>query len=399
LNFIEGAIFLHKGNRVKSVNREAVIWLIGIIIFFVVFVSTMGLANMFKTMMATAHDLILNTVVFIMGVAVLASAFAEILSEFGVVALMNRMLSPIIKPLFDLPGVASLGIITTYLSDNPAIISLASQINFKKYFKKYQLPALTNLGTAFGMGLIVSTFMIAQSKNGDSFIAPVIIGNIGAFIGSIVSVRIMMRYTKKEYGTDEYIFPNMNASYDMLKERKVRSGNAFQRFLEAILDGGKNGVQLSVSIIPGVVIICTLVMMLTNGPSESGVYTGAAYEGIGALTWIGSKLKFILSPIFGFSSPEAIAFPLTSLGSVGAALGLVPKMLSKGLIGKTDIAVFTAMGMCWSGYLSTHVAMMDALDMRKLTPKAIISHTIGGLVAGIAARLIYLAFTWIVGLF
>ena len=61
----------------------------------------MGLANMFKTMMATAHDLILNTVVFIMGVAVLASAFAEILSEFGVVALMNRMLSPIIKPLFD----------------------------------------------------------------------------------------------------------------------------------------------------------------------------------------------------------------------------------------------------------------------------------------------------------
>ena len=134
------------------------------------------------------------------------------------------------------------------------------------------------------MGLIVSTFMIAQSKNGDSFIAPVIIGNIGAFIGSIVSVRIMMRYTKKEYGTDEYIFPNMNASYDMLKERKVRSGNAFQRFLEAILDGGKNGVQLSVSIIPGVVIICTLVMMLTNGPSESGVYTGAAYEGIGALT-------------------------------------------------------------------------------------------------------------------
>ncbi|HAW69831.1 MAG TPA: hypothetical protein DCX37_01435, partial [Firmicutes bacterium] len=105
----------------------------------------MGLANMFKTMMATAHDLILNTVVFIMGVAVLASAFAEILTEFGIVAVMNKLLSPIIKPLFDLPGVASLGIITTYLSDNPAIISLASQIGFKKYFKKYQLPALTNL--------------------------------------------------------------------------------------------------------------------------------------------------------------------------------------------------------------------------------------------------------------
>ncbi len=39
----------------------------------------------------------------------------------------------------------------------------------KKYFKKYQLPAITNLGTSFGMGLIVSTFMIAQAKSGDSF--------------------------------------------------------------------------------------------------------------------------------------------------------------------------------------------------------------------------------------
>ena len=386
-------------NMVKSVNREAVIWLIGIVIFFALFISIMGLANMFKTMMATAHDLLLNTVIFIMGVAVLASAFSEILSEFGIVAVMNKLLSPIIKPLFDLPGVASLGIITTYLSDNPAIISLASQIGFKKYFKKYQLPALTNLGTAFGMGLIVTTFMIAQTQNGESFIAPAIIGNIGAFIGSIISVRIMMRYTKKEYGTDEYIFPNMNASYDMLKDRKIRDGNALQRFLEAILDGGKTGVQLAISIIPGVVIICTLIMMLTNGPSEAGTYTGAAYEGIGALTWIGSKLKFILSPIFGFSSPEAIAFPLTSLGSVGAALGLVPKMLSQGLIGKTEIAVFTAMGMCWSGYLSTHVAMMDALDMRKLTSKAIISHTIGGLGAGIAARVIYLIYSWIVAAF
>lgn len=204
-----------------------------------------------------------------------------------------------------------------------------------------------------------------------------------------------MKYTKKEYGTDEYVFPEMNDSYDMFKDRKIRNGNTFQRFIEAILDGGKNGVQLSVSIIPGVVIICTLVMMLTNGPSEAGIYTGVAYEGIGALTWIGGKLKFILAPLFGFSNPEAIAFPITSLGSVGAALGLVPKMLAKGLIGKNEIAVFTAMGMCWSGYLSTHVAMMDALGMRKLTSKAIISHTIGGLGAGIAARFIYLFYSWI----
>lgn len=37
---------------------------------------------------------------------------------------------------------------------------------------------------------------------------------------------------------------------------------------------------MGLSIIPGVVVICTLVLMLTNGPSATGAYTGAAYEGV-----------------------------------------------------------------------------------------------------------------------
>lgn len=378
---------------VKSINKESFFWLFGIFIFFGLFIHVMGAANMFKTMMATAHDLILNTAFFIMGVAVLSSAFSSILSEFGIVAIINNILSPIIKPLFNLPGVASLGILTTYLSDNPAIISLAHEKDFKKYFKKYQLPAITNLGTSFGMGLIVSTFMMAQAKNGENFLAPVVIGNIGAFIGSIVSVRLMLNYTKEIYGTEEYVFFGEDSSYDITKCREIRSGTTLQRFLEAILDGGKVGVDLGLSVIPGVVIICTFVMMFTNGPSASGMYTGSAYEGIRVLPWIGEKLKFILYPLFGFKNPESIAFPVTSLGSVGAALGLVTKFLAEGLIGKNEIAVFTAIGMCWSGYLSTHVAMMDALDMRELTTKAIISHTIGGLCAGIVAHFIYLIYS------
>ena len=47
------------------------------------------------------------------------------------------------------------------------------------------------------------------------------------------------------------------------------------------------------------------------------------------------------------------------------------------------------MGMCWSGYLSTHVAMMDSLKCGQLTGKAILSHTIGGLFAGVAAHWLF----------
>ena len=81
---------------------------------------------------------------------------------------------------------------------------------------------------------------------------------------------------------------------------------------------------------------------------------------------------------------------MTALGAAGAAIGLVPAMVEKGAAGANDVAVFTAMCMCWSGYLSTHVAMMDSLKCGKLTGRAIMSHTIGGIAAGISAHLLFL---------
>ena len=122
---------------------------------------------------------------------------------------------------------------------------------------------------------------------------------------------------------------------------------------------------------------------------RGGAYTGAAYEGIAFLPWVGAKLNPVLKPLFGFTSPEAIAVPVTALGAAGASIGLILPMIRSGLAVGNDIAVFTAMCMCWSGYLSTHVAMMDSLHCSDMTGKAIFSHTIGGLVAGIAAHWIY----------
>ena len=380
----------NNANIKKAISVEGLVSLIIIGVFFTYLCSIMGVVNMFNTLISTAHDLLINTVFFIMGITVLAGAFGSVLSEFGIISILNRLLSCLMKPLYKMPGAAILGVVTTYLSDNPAIITLANDKGFKRYFKKYQLPALTNIGTAFGMGLVVTSFMIAQqSPIGESFVLPALIGNIGAVIGSIVSVRIMLYFTKKEFGIDDMAVEGCDKSFNILKYREVREGNIGSRLLESLLEGGKSGVDLGLSIIPGVLIICTLVMMLTNGPSVTGAYTGVAYEGVGLFTFLADKLNFILHPMFGFSSYEAVSVPITSLGSVGAAIGLVPKLLKENLVGGNDIAVFTAMGMCWSGYLSTHVAMMDSLKCRNLTGKAIISHTFGGLAAGISAHWIY----------
>ncbi|MBF1053424.1 MAG: hypothetical protein HXL14_00885 [Parvimonas sp.] len=376
------------GRFKKDIGLENFLCIGLFLAFFVSIGSKMGGINMIKTMMNTGFDLLLNVCLYLMAIAVLAGAISGLFSEFGVIALVNKLLSKVMHPIYDLPGASSLGMLNCYLSDNPAILTLAHDDNFRRYFKKYQMPALTNLGTAFGMGLITTTSMMGLNVEGA--VTSALIGNLGAVIGSVVSVRLMMIATKKMYGTTEYVEVKSKVEIPE-NSRQIREGSAGARFIQSILDGGKVGVDMGLSIIPGVVIICTLVILLTNGPGANG-YTGAANEGVGVLPWIGGKLSFILSPLFGFSSPEAIAVPITALGSTGAAIGTVAKMAAAGKVSGNDIAVFTAICMCWSGYISTHIAMMDALGTKEATGKALISHTIGGLTAGVAAHLLYMLF-------
>ena len=353
--------------------------------------SVMGLPNMLNTIMKTAHDLLLNTVFYLMAICVITGALGRIFVEFGVVNLLERILRPMMKPLFNLPGVASLGAVMTFLSDNPAIISLAKDKRFSTYFKKFQLISLTNFGTAFGMGLLVIVFMVSNGFYVEPFI-----GLFGAFVGCIISTRLMQRFVIKAYPKYKDEMAAELTAEDTKESETVKETSFFTRVLNSLLDGGKTGVDVGLSIIPGVLIISTLVMILTFG-STNGEYTGAAYEGVEFLPWLFGHVNIIFEWLFGFQSPELMAFPITSLGAVGAALGLVPGFVEKGWADGNAIAVFTAIGMCWSGYLSTHTAMLDSLGFRKLTSKAILAHTVGGLVAGVVAHWTFVLFVFIFG--
>ncbi|MBQ7984380.1 MAG: hypothetical protein IJ250_01945, partial [Bacteroidales bacterium] len=89
------------------------------------------------------------------------------------------------------------------------------------------------------------------------------------------------------------------------------------------------------------------------------------------------------------------AFPMTALGSVGAALGLAKTFFENGFFYGNAVAVCTAIGMGWSGFLSTHTAMLDSLGYRKCISKALLAHTIAGLCAGVIAHFVYLAISMI----
>ena len=502
-----------KHKKQLNVYVKAVVCLISFIVFFSIFAIPMGLGNALNTLMNTAYNLLTGTVFYIMAIAVIAGAISGLLTEFGVVTLLNKLLSPLMKPLFGMPGASALGMVSTYLSDNPAILTLADDKGFRRFFKAYQIPALTNLGTAFGMGLIVTSFTLGMSSNlGHKIWVAALCGNIGAVFGAIVSTRIMLFFMKRVYGPDK---PALDEKHEVEEEVQQYHHKGFLHVLDALMEGGKKGVEMGLAIIPGVLIICSIVMMLTNGRpaaqykfvviervSEDGMqvsestdlieipdsgnyiynfetdgtkakwirhnttaeeeeinyshnngrifaegeqiyvklpamewgadddtgyrlvlfkadestktvielhededsnskriytgtipqetYRGNAGEGIGVLPWLANLLGFLLKPLFGFSSAEAIAVPVTALGSAGAALGLIPDFIKNGLVNINDMAVYTAVCMCWSGYLSTHVSMMEVLGCREHTGKAIISHTIGGLCAGVAAHWLYM---------
>lgn len=372
----------------------------------------MGLTNMLNTVMHTAHDLLLNTVFYLMGMCVVTGALGKVFTEFGVVDLLQRALKPVMRPLFNMPGVASLGAVLTFLSDNPAIIALSKDKAFARYFKKYQHVSLVNFGTAFGMGLLVIVFMMGQGYYAEPFI-----GFFGAMCGCVIATRLMQHFTCKDFPTyriEDAISPEeleqLEEQQKKLEAEKAdeQKESAFVHILNTLLDGGKDGVSIGLAIIPGVLIISTLVMMLTFGGSAEGVdsagneiivYTGEAYQGVGLLPWLADKVNFLFEWLFGFSAPELISFPITALGAVGAALGLIPEFAAKGIIDGNAIAVFTAMGMCWSGYLSTDAATLDSLGYRALVPRAFLSTFIGGICGGIITHWVYVGIMAIATLF
>ncbi|MBO4585641.1 MAG: hypothetical protein J5675_03475 [Bacteroidales bacterium] len=370
---------------------EAIVLLASLVLVFSLLGSRMGGANMVKTIMNTAHDLLLNTVFYLMGITVLTGALSRLMSEFGVVTVLGKMLKPLMKPLYNLPGVAALGAVLTFLSDNPAVISLSKDKTFSSFFKKYQLISLCNFGTAFGMGFVVIITMVGYVQ-----VTGALVGLFGAFCGSIISTRLMQKKCLKAYPELDSPVQDVLAEESLEKIPEEGSDKSyFMRFLNALLDGGKNGVELGLQIIPGVLIITTAVIMLTFGTGASGVYDGSASQGVPVLPWLAEKIHWVFEWLFGFEHMELIAFPMTALGAVGAALGLLPTFNAAGILDGNAIAVFTAIGMCWSGFLSTHTAMLDSMGYRKVISKALGSHAIAGLCAGIIAHFLYLLITLI----
>lgn len=94
------------------------------------------------------------------------------------------------------------------------------------------------------MGLIVCSYMYSLSPAmGQPLGLAVIIGVVGAVIGSLISTRLMLGFTKKVFGTTAKMVPDSQTmEIPPLHMRPVRSGGLGRRIIDAILEGGHGGV-------------------------------------------------------------------------------------------------------------------------------------------------------------
>ena len=83
---------------------EPLIFLAVFFLIFGVLGSKMGVPNMLNTLMNTSYSLLIETVFYIMGITVLSGALGKLLVEFGVVGILEKLLRPLMKPLWNLPG-------------------------------------------------------------------------------------------------------------------------------------------------------------------------------------------------------------------------------------------------------------------------------------------------------
>ena len=78
----------------KKLLPSGVWCLICVVVLFGYLGFVMGVPNMLNTIMKTAHDLLLNTVFYLMSICVITGALGRVFVEFGLVALLQRAPSP-----------------------------------------------------------------------------------------------------------------------------------------------------------------------------------------------------------------------------------------------------------------------------------------------------------------
>ena len=196
--------------------------------------------------MHTAHDLLLNTVFYLMGICVVTGAIGRLFVEFGVVKLLENILRPLMRPLFNLPGVAALGATMTFLERQPRHHLPLAGPPFLPLFQEIPIHLADQLRNRFrdgaaGHGVHGRAGLLHRAGHRPF--------RRLLRLHRVDSPHAVFRHQGLPSFAVEDAVVNRAGKLEE-EEEKVETKSVFIRTLNSLLDGGRTGVDVGIAIIP-----------------------------------------------------------------------------------------------------------------------------------------------------
>lgn len=232
----------------------------------------------------------------LIAIAITLSFILPFLTDCGIMEFIGILLKPIIRPLFNVPGRASVDLIASWLaSSNTAVLITAAQYNNNYYTKREAATIMTN----FSLVSIPFCLVVAQTLN-LAHIFPLLYMTI-TVIGILLAIIGVRLYPLKNI-SDTYLVDNSNK----LTEDVPKGVNLFTWALTAAIDRAKifslrialtNGFKMTISIIldiiPIVIAWGTIGSILVNA---TPIFHYLSYPMALYLQMLGVTEAFIIAP-------------------------------------------------------------------------------------------------------
>ncbi|MFD2704519.1 YjiH family protein [Salibacterium lacus] len=216
---------------------------------------------------ATGGLMLESLIPLLITVFLFAGLFLPLLLQFGLLEFSGAVLSPIMRPLFTLPGRSSIDCAASWLGDGTIGVLLTNQQYEQGHYSKRESAVI---GTTFSVVSITFSIVILSDMNLTSYIIPYYVTIVVAgFAAALIMPRIPPLSRKKDLYAD--------GSSVSKEQTRPQSMNVFQYgFQEAsrkaarnkvssILSGGvKNVLDMWIGVLPVVMALGTIAVVIAE---------------------------------------------------------------------------------------------------------------------------------------
>lgn len=261
--------FIIKNNYLNSLFNVSPLWF-AVRLFgacFVVF-TYMGIGPEFILSENTGGLILHDLLPSLFGVFLFAGLLLPLLLNFGLLEFCGSMLTKIMRPLFGLPGRASVDCMTSWIGDGTIGVLLTSR-QYEEGF--YSEKEACTIGTNFSAVSITFTFIIiAQVGLQHMFIPFYLTVTIASIIAAIILPRIgpLRKKSNKTFGNKENTntddIPNGHTAFSYGIELATEKALKNKGVLPLLVEGIKNVLDMWLGVIPVVMAMGTAALILAE---------------------------------------------------------------------------------------------------------------------------------------